>query len=60
MLSESAFLLVVMATGIGETLQHSLRNAESFLIKQCAFRLVPPDGELLVDVFWCDIRQLCG
>ena len=37
-----------MATGLGETLHRSPRNAESFLIKRQAFRLVPPDGGLLV------------
>ena len=37
-----------MATGMGETLHRSPRNAESFRIKRRAFRLVPPDGGLLV------------
>ena len=37
-----------MATGMGETLHRSSRNAESFQIKRRAFRLVPPDGGLLV------------
>ena len=39
-----------MATGMGETLHRSPRNAESFRIKRRAFRLVPPDGGLLVSV----------
>jgi len=47
-LSESAVILVVVATGLGETLHRSPRNAESFRIKRRAFRLVPPDGGLLV------------
>ena len=47
-LSESAVLLVVMATGMGETLHCSPRKADSFLITWRAFRLVPPDGRLLV------------
>ena len=47
-LSESAAFLVVMATGMDETLHRSPRNAESFRIKRLAFRLVPPDGGLLV------------
>ena len=34
--------------GIGEMLQRSPRNAESFRIKRRAFRLFPPDGGLLV------------
>ena len=46
--SESAVLLVAMATGMGDTLHRSPRNAESFRIKQRAFHLVPPDGGLLV------------
>ena len=46
-LSESAVIMVV-ATGLGETLHCSSRNAESFLIKRRAFRLVLPDGGLLV------------
>ena len=37
-----------MATGMGETLHRSPRNAESFRIKRRAFRLVPPDGGLVV------------
>ena len=37
-----------MATGLGETLHRSPRNAESFLIKRRAFRLVPPDDGLFV------------
>ena len=37
-----------MATGMGETLHRSPRNAESFRIKWRAFRLVPPDGGLHV------------
>ena len=47
-LSESAVILVAMATGMCETLYRSSRNAESFRIKRRAFRLVPPDGGLLV------------
>ena len=47
-LSESAVILVAMPTGMGETLQSSPRHAQSFRIKRCAFRLVPPDGGLLV------------
>ena len=39
-----------MATGMGETLHRSPRNAESFQIKRRAFHLVPPDGELLVSL----------
>ena len=41
-----------MATGMGETLHHSPRNAESFRIKRRAFRLIPPDGGLLVVDIW--------
>ena len=37
-----------MATGMGETLHRSPRNAECFRIKRRAFRLVPPGGGLLV------------
>ena len=37
---------------MGETLHRSPRNAESFRIKRRAFRLVPPDGGLLVLVFF--------
>ena len=40
--------MVVVVTGMGKTLHHSPRNAESFQIKRGAFRLVPPDGGLLV------------
>ena len=40
--------MVVVATETGETLHRSPRNAESFQIEQRAFRLVPPDGGLLV------------
>ena len=40
-----------MATGMGEILHRSPRNAESFRIKRRAFHLVPPDGELLVLCF---------
>ena len=47
-LSESAVILVPMPTGMGETLHHFPRNAESFRIKWRAFRLFPPDGGLLV------------
>ena len=39
-----------MATGMGETLHRSPRNAESFRIKRRAFRLVLPDGGLLVPI----------
>ena len=39
-ISESAVIMVVLATGFGE--------AESFRIKRRAFRLVPPDGRFLV------------
>ena len=42
-----------MATGMGETLHRCPRNAESFRIKQRAFRLVPPDGGLVVFGFDC-------
>ena len=38
-------------TGLGETLHRSPRNAESFRIKRRAFRLVTPDGGLLVELF---------
>ena len=48
-LSESAVILVAMPTGMGETLHHSPRNAESFRIKRRAFRLVPPDRGFLLD-----------
>ena len=47
-LSESAIIMVVMAMGMDETLHRSPQNAESFRIKQHMFRLVPPDGGLLV------------
>ena len=47
-LSESAVIMVVVATGLGETLHCSPQNAESFRIKQRTFHLVPPDGGLLV------------
>ena len=46
-LSESAIILVSMAMGMGETL-HPLPEMQSFFIKRRAFRLVPPDGVLLV------------
>ena len=46
--SKSAVFSVAMPTGMGETLHRSPRNAESFRIKRRAFRLVPPDGGLLV------------
>ena len=46
--SESVVIMVVVVTGMGETLLCSPRNAESFRIKRRAFRLVPPDGGLLV------------
>ena len=52
-LSESAIIMVVMATGLGETLHHSSPNAESFRIKWHAFCLVPPDGGLLVITLFC-------
>ena len=39
-----------MAMGMGETLHRSPRNAESFRIKCCTFRLVLPDGGLLVAI----------
>ena len=39
-----------MATGMGERLHRSPRNTESFLMKRRAFRLVSPDGGLLVDI----------
>ena len=47
-LSESAVILVAMATMMGETLHRSPRNAESFRIKRRTFRLVPLYGGLLV------------
>ena len=47
-LSESAVIMVVVGTGLGETLHLSLRNADSFRIKRRAFRLLPPDDGLLV------------
>ena len=50
-LSESAAIMVVVATALGETLHRSPRNAQSFRIKRRAFRLVPPDGGLLVGLF---------
>ena len=49
-LSEPAVILVVMPMGMGETLHRSPRNAEGFLIKRRAFRPVPPDGGLLVEL----------
>ena len=54
--SKSAVFSVAMPTGMGETLHRSPRNAESFRIKRRAFRLVPPDGGLLVDT-WCRTRR---
>ena len=49
-LSESAVIMVVVATGLGKTLHRSPRNAEGFRIKRRVFRLVQPDGGLLVVV----------
>ena len=45
-----------MATAMGETLHRTPRNAESFRIKRRAFRLVPPDGGLLVSIN-IDVRK---
>ena len=47
-LSESVVILVAIPMGMGKTLHRSPLNAESFRIKRRAFRLVPPDGGLLV------------
>ena len=47
-----------MATGMGETLQRSPRNAESFRIKRCAFHLFPSHGGLLVFVSYCVILYI--
>ena len=47
-LSESAVIMAVVRTGLGKTLHRSHRNAENLLIKRRAFRLVLPDGGLLV------------
>ena len=46
--------MVVVATWMGETLHLSPLNAESFRIKRRAFRLVSPDGGLLVKetLYW--------
>ena len=49
-LSKFAVILVVVATGMGEMLHRSRRNAESFRIKRRAFRLVPSYGGLLVNI----------
>ena len=51
--------MVVVATGLGEKLHRSSRNAESVRIKRRAFRVVPPDGRLLVELFgWLQKRFL--
>ena len=57
---ESAVIMVIVATGTGELALHrSPRNADSFRIKRCAFRLVPPDGGLLVYTE-CGVEGSCN
>ena len=59
-LSESAVILVAMATGMGETLHRSPRNADSFRIKRRAFSLVPPDSGLLVRLYFVRRSEKCA